>query len=251
MAMFRPAVLTEAGLRLNAKIQAGLATISFTKAATGDGEYGENESAAGLTDLKSQKQEFLIDRVDIVNDHTVHLKFVITNNLDEKVLEAGYYVKEVGIFAKDSDEGEILYAVAIAIENQWDYMPTYNGMQSSTIIMEFYTEVSNAESVTIITRNSAYAYQQDLDELQDAVEKIGKMIEELQKEWKDGQGLWTYEAETLIWSAGSGGGAAYDPDTETLIMGGGDAAGIAEKAAAIVESNIREISNEEISRMFQ
>lgn len=76
------------------------------------------------------------------------------------------------------------------------------------------------------------------------------------------QGSWEYASETLTWSAGSGsgsgsgGGVTYDPDTESLIMvngsgtGGGNAAGIAEQAAAIVESSISEISSAEVSRLF-
>ena len=58
------------------------------------------------------------------------------------------------------DEGEILYALAVGVANQWDYMPAYNDLLPSTITMDFLTEVANATDVTIVTPNSMYLYDQ-------------------------------------------------------------------------------------------
>lgn len=69
-------------------------------------------------------------------------------------------VKEVGIFANDPDEGEILYAIAIAETDQWDYMPAYNDLLPSTITVDFLTEVANADEVVITTPNETYLYDQ-------------------------------------------------------------------------------------------
>lgn len=165
MAAFGAAVLTQKGLNLVAKAQAGQAIIKFTKAAAGDGSYSDGESLSGLTSLKSQRQEMPINDVAVVNENTVYLKFVISNFSDNQTVNRGYYVKEVGVFAEDPEEGEILYAVAVAVNDQWDYMPAYNGLHAATILMEFYTEVCNAESVTIISGSGAYALQEDLEDL--------------------------------------------------------------------------------------
>ena len=67
---------------------------------------------------------------------------------------------EVGIFANDPDEGEILYAIAIAETDQWDYMPAYNDLLPSTITVDFLTEVANADEVVITTPNQTYLYDQ-------------------------------------------------------------------------------------------
>ena len=80
--------------------------------------------------------------------------------ISSAVDEYGYYVKEVGIYAQDPDEGEILYALAVGVANQWDYMPAYNDLLPSTITMDFLTEVANATDVTIVTPNSMYLYDQ-------------------------------------------------------------------------------------------
>ena len=134
--VFKEAVLTAKGIALLAKAQAGRCTIKLTKAATGDGSYSDGEALTNRTALKSK------------------------NKQDTGNLKNGYYVKEVGIYAQDPDEGEILYALAVGVANQWDYMPAYNDLLPSTITMDFLTEVANATDVTIVTPNSMYLYDQ-------------------------------------------------------------------------------------------
>lgn len=172
MAAFGASVLTQKGLNLIAKAQAGQAAIKFTKAAAGDGTYADGESLAGLTELKSKVQEMPINEVLVVNENTVYLKFVISNMTDYLQLDRGYYVKEIGIYAQDPDEGEILYAVAVAVNEQWDYMPAYNGLHAATILMEFYTEVCNASCVQIVSAQGIYALQEDFDQLRQAFEAL-------------------------------------------------------------------------------
>lgn len=149
MANFNAATLTRKGIGLLAKAQAGLTGIHITKAAAGDGAYGLDESLAEATALKNQRQEFPFDKLSVSNDTTVAMKFTITNEQAQGNLQEGYHVKEVGVFAEDPDEGEILYAIATAVENQWDYMPAYNSLMPAYITVEFYAEVSNASEVTI------------------------------------------------------------------------------------------------------
>lgn len=162
MANFNAAVLTAKGIALLAKAQAGQTNIEFTKAASGDGSYEAEESLLTVEALKAQKQEFPINKVSVVNDATVFVKFLITNQQEAGNLSQGYYVKEVGIFATDPDEGEILYAIATAVEDQWDYMPAYNGLLPAAITVEFFAEVSNAAEVTIRTAG-AYLLVEDAE----------------------------------------------------------------------------------------
>lgn len=162
MANFNAAVLTAKGIALLAKAQAGQTNIEFTKAASGDGSYEAEESLLTVEALKAQRQEFPINKVSVVNDATVIVKFLITNEQNAGNLSEGYYVKEVGIFATDPDEGEILYAIATAVENQWDYMPAYNGLLPAAITVEFFAEVSNAAEVTIRS-DGAYLLVEDAE----------------------------------------------------------------------------------------
>ena len=69
-------------------------------------------------------------------------------------------MKEIGIYAEDPDGGEVLYAIAVAVEDQWDYMPSYNGMVASTITVEFLIEVANASEVIIQSPEGFYIFDE-------------------------------------------------------------------------------------------
>lgn len=189
MANFNAATLTKKGIALLAKAQAGQTGIEFTKAAAGDGSYGEGEALTEKEFLKNQRQEFPFDKLSVVNGSTVSMKFTITNNQESGLLQEGYYVKEVGVFATDPDEGEVLYAIATAVENQWDYMPAYSSLMPAYITVEFYAEVSNAAEVTIvcsgrfITAEEAEAEHAAIREEASAeYKKIRDLITELNQE---------------------------------------------------------------------
>lgn len=158
--VFKEAVLTTKGIALLAKAQAGQCTIALTRAESGCGSYEDGEDIQSQTALKETMQSFSLETVTVINDTNVCTKFIITNNPDSGTLETGYYVKEIGIFATDPDEGEILYALAIAEEDKWDYMPAYNDLLPSTITVDFMIKVANASEVTITAPNRTYLYDE-------------------------------------------------------------------------------------------
>lgn len=163
MAEFKRAVLTRQGIELLAKAQAESKTILFTKCVTGDGKYDETEDISLQTHLKSQKQEFIPGSIKRQNDTNVFIQFSITNKQETGNLTHGYYVNELGIIANDPDIGEILYAIAIAEEDKADWMPAYDELLPTVIMIDFLIEVSNADNVTITTDMSAYATRAELE----------------------------------------------------------------------------------------
>lgn len=171
MANFNAAVLTLKGISLLAKTQAGQTGIEFTKAASGSGSYEPGELLLDKEALKDQRQEFPFDKLSVENKTTVSVKFTITNEQETGNLQEGYHVKEVGIFAADPDEGEVLYAIATAVEDRWDYMPAYNSLMPAYITVEFYAEVSNASEVTIRSAGRFVTAEEMEAELQ-AIEKL-------------------------------------------------------------------------------
>lgn len=150
MGKYNKAVLTAAGLLLNAKVQAGTTNITFTRAATGDGDYQDGESLVTRTNLKSERQTVGIDGVSVENKHTARVRFNVLNHTSQSTLRQGYYIKEVGLFAEDPDVGEILYAMATAVRDQWDYMPAYDSTFPAENHFDFMIEAANADQVTII-----------------------------------------------------------------------------------------------------
>ena len=63
MANFNEAVLTKKGIGLLAKAQAGQTGIQFTRAVSGNGSYGADETLTDKTALKDQRQEFPFDKL--------------------------------------------------------------------------------------------------------------------------------------------------------------------------------------------
>lgn len=167
MLIWNPSKLTNKGKALLAKAQAGKATIEITKAQTGSGTHSGNLET--LTALKEVKQTFPISGKEITNENTVVIKVAITNKGSDFTLNAGYEIREFGIFAKDPDVGEILYSVATAATS--DYMPAYNNVIPSVINMSYYLEVANAANVTINSAG-ALALQADLEKLAVRVTRI-------------------------------------------------------------------------------
>lgn len=161
---FTQAVLTNVGAALLAKAQAGLATINFTKVATGDGVYPDKsvEALEQKTALVSQKQVFSLNSKEVYETTAVRVTTVITN----RYLNTGYYMNEIGLFAEDDGE-EILYSIAVAEAAQGDWMPQYNGSSAAEIIQSFVVTVDNALNVTIALHSDTFALLRDVGQLGD------------------------------------------------------------------------------------
>lgn len=163
MASFYAAVMTNGGAALLAEALAGTAKIEFTALAAGDGEYSAEErsvtSLQARTALKSQKQSVGFSSVTVESETSVKLVAA----LDNEELTAGYYVREVGIYAQnvlDANPEPVLYSVCVA--EVADYMPPYNGLTPTTIIQEYFATVNNSAEVTLVAGSGAYALAEDL-----------------------------------------------------------------------------------------
>lgn len=165
MAQFRDAVITQAGIALLQKTQMQSIKLTFTKIAVGSGEYEEEESLDNVTALKNKIQEFPISSKEIVDFQTILLKSVISNN----ELDEAYYIREIGVYANDPDNGEILYSLAVAYPGKADYFPAYDGMAPVTIGIDTYQTVSDSGNVIIQAGSGAYAAAEDLEKLEQRV----------------------------------------------------------------------------------
>lgn len=154
MAIFNRWSLTKKGIKLITKAQAGKCDIHFTKLETGNGAWSAAEDMQAATALKAMKQSFAFSRIDIPdgNPSTVVLEAVI-NNLELAEL---YYLREMGVFATDPDDGDILYAIALS-DTDTTYIPANNGVGVSTITERINIEVANAPNVTIETTGAVVA----------------------------------------------------------------------------------------------
>ena len=142
MAVFSNTIITKRGHALVAKGMAG-EQINFTKLSTIDYDYPSSTNFENLTVLGSIKQTVDISAVNIENESTVRVKAAILNT----DVTTGYYVKNIGLYANDPDEGEILFSITTATTA--DFMPAYNGVNTSVLTVDLLTTVSNSGNVNL------------------------------------------------------------------------------------------------------
>ena len=167
MAEFMQSTITQKGVALARKTQHGNIKIEFTKLGTGAGIYAEGEELGLITALRDKKQEFVFSSFSVSDPTTVKLTSVISN----KNLTEGYYIREIGIYANDPDEGEILYALTVAKDGRADFLPAFDGLAPVTIGLDSYIAVLSAENAEITVDPGAYASAADLLELEERVDK--------------------------------------------------------------------------------
>ena len=127
MANWNGLQLTNKGTALQAKVQAGT-QLHITKLKLGSGVVPSNTDIKTLTDLISPEQNLGIGAKEAVDDYCK-----ISSTITNTGLEAGYYVRELGVFAQDPDDGEVLYAYTT--DGAPDYLPAGGG--STVISQEF------------------------------------------------------------------------------------------------------------------
>lgn len=178
---FNNAVITNQGARLLTRAQAGEIKIEFTRIAIGDGNYtAEEKTLEALqkrTALKSLKNSYTLSHIDVFSDHCVKVTALITNQdpvTGQTLVNAGYYINEMGLFAKvkdGEDNTEVLYSITTTAGDNGDFMPPYNGYNLAQIIQEYFATVNNSAEVTIVN-NGAVALAEDLDGLRHIVEEL-------------------------------------------------------------------------------
>lgn len=158
MAQFANITITKAGLNMIAQSQAG-ETLIFTKAKLGDGQVGDT-NIQELTDIISAKLTAELTSVTAAEEGHVVIKFVVDNSS----LETGFFVRELGIYAKVGEGGtEQLYGYT----NAGNYT---NWLSDKSIPIDAITTqidlvVGNADEVAFISdKTLVYVTAQDLED---------------------------------------------------------------------------------------
>ena len=143
--VYLDAIITKKGRELIAKLQVSGATTRFSSLVLGAGTDKLTEESIQLTD---QRQEFELDSAKLSLDAPNKIELTASpNNIG---LESGYTIREMGIYAQDPDEGNILYAVINTEDNAstYDQFPAYYGEEDfMEIIFRMEILVANAKNV--------------------------------------------------------------------------------------------------------
>lgn len=158
MGAFGGFYFTNKGKSLQAKAIAG-AQLNFTRIAIGDGSM-TGQQIADMAALINQKKSFAISKLQTQTGG----KVVVGGKFDNSDIAVGFDFREIGIFATDPDEGEILYCYANAGATA-GYIPAGSGGGPDVIekFVEAVVIVGNAANVTATLDSVIYVTQQDLN----------------------------------------------------------------------------------------
>lgn len=163
MSLYKSSKITNKGQELLLKCLAGEAEIQFTRIAFGAGEYTSDNGITAQVSLKDEKQTVSVSTIAIKSSNTVVCSAILSN----AELETGYRITEVGLFAKnalDANSKEIMYAICIAEEGFADYFPAYNGYAPVKLLQDFYIEVADSSSTTILVDDNVAVSKKYFDE---------------------------------------------------------------------------------------
>ncbi|WEV37741.1 hypothetical protein [Lactobacillus sp. ESL0677] len=161
MSKYNKTVLTNAGIDLAKKVNAGQTKFSITKAATSSENLSDKSIAAlqNMTELPSVMQYGVITDVE---DSALDKDTVIGMDLkfNNKELAHGYSVNAIGLYAKEDGGSEFLYAIATAVDPE--HMPDFNNKAMFQFNVTMYVVVGQSSNVTINVTEEGVATKQDL-----------------------------------------------------------------------------------------
>lgn len=148
-------IITNAGKKLQAKVFAGTTKFIFTKIGVGDGFANSSSDYATKTDLVQKKVDVKINKEEVKSSNICRVVGILENT----GLTAALYVREVGLYATDPDDGEILFCA------KYYDRPTIIDEESAgpyTKEFDFNIGIESADNVSITVDKAGIATQEDL-----------------------------------------------------------------------------------------
>lgn len=133
--------ITKKGREYLAKIQAENKPVNFSKIKIGDGRLDDYDNPAELESLVNQKVEKGILSLKQESDTAI-----LTTNIDNVSLNAGYYPREIGVFVSDNGQEIMYYYMNDGDETSW-IPPETDG--PFKIELKLNLIASNAKSITV------------------------------------------------------------------------------------------------------
>ena len=156
MAEYPKITLTNKAMEMIAAAQIDGTILTITRVKIGDGSLADGADIKSMTDVINSMliAPFSSSNNDGGGQITVH--FAVSNS----TVEAGFFAREIGVFAKLNDGEEQLYAYTNA-GNKCDWIPDKHTPIDSQVI-DLTLIVGNAENVTVHISDEAFALAKDL-----------------------------------------------------------------------------------------
>lgn len=164
MAVFIDQDITNAGLLLLAKAQAG-AELTFTKIVIGSGYLPSGTTPRTIEAVIEPVTTLDIVKKELNDDRTVTIGGVFTNTEITKE----FYYRELALFALDPDIGEILYCYGNAGETA-ELIPAHGSSTLVEKLVDIVTIIGNAQTVNAFVASGAYASMEVVENAQAAAD---------------------------------------------------------------------------------
>lgn len=129
-------------------------SITFTKIVIGNGKPGDGEVAAMVNPL-------LTVAISASESHDTYI--LLTGECTSADVNSKFYGNELGVYAKDADGNEQLYAYRYSTEDV-DFFPDASTGRTMELRMSIVVQIGNAKNVTaILTEGEAYALKDDFE----------------------------------------------------------------------------------------
>lgn len=161
MANYPKIMTTYEGLSLISETVAAGKALVFTKIMLGDGDIGDQDLRA-LTALLSPKMTLPVTGGTDLGNGQVQIRATVSNS----ALEAGFFAKEVGVYAKSGEDGTEKLIAYTNGGNYVDYIPDKNTPIDSQIF-KVDVVVGNASEVTIQVADETFVTHAELEEHDD------------------------------------------------------------------------------------
>lgn len=138
------AVITTKGLTLLSKTMAGR-NLEITRGKSGAG-YITPGLLVNQTDVMTPMQDLIFRGVSYTEDGRCKLSCCLTN----EGLSLGYKAKQIGVYAIDPDEGEILFFILQAASGEGTTVPSEDEMPGYSATWDLYVTYGQADGVSVM-----------------------------------------------------------------------------------------------------
>lgn len=202
MSQYNKTVLTNAGLELAKRANAGQAKFEITRAVTSADDWSNKtiQDIEAVTTIPNiMQQGAIMDTEEVESNNSVMgVSLCFTN----KNLSAGYQIKIIGVYVKEEgQENDFLYAVTTAVAPE--YMPDFSDEVLYRFNMQLYLVIGKAQAVNVVINDGASVTHKQFDNYKGEVTASLEKIENTHKE----------DMSHVAKSASINGGAEILPDS--------------------------------------
>ena len=181
MSQYNKTVLTNAGLELAKRANAGQAKFEITRAVTSADDWSNKtiQDLEAVTAIPNIMQQGIVMDTEEVesNNSVIGVSLCFAN----KDLSTGYQIKIIGLYVKEEGQDkDFLYAVTTAVTPE--YMPDFNDKVLYRFNMQMYLVIGKAQAVNVVINDGASVTHGQFDKYKSEVTANLEKIENAHKE---------------------------------------------------------------------